>query len=218
MDELNKNLSETYVFAEQALKKLITQLNEAAKNTEAKITELQDLLKIAANPVAATTAPSNSIRELLLNAPEDIGESIYIGEAIPRDDRMEAVTVFSRAFKIQDIVLLATYEDYRIAFTEDALYFWNSDDHYTTGFAKYSEIRKCTVDEDSISIYLNRAADKSENEQQQLSGLSALFSASLSGNRNGDFDISWGDEDFDDCKNYLYNFIMDLKEAAENIA
>ena len=204
MEEINRELFDAYKLATQQLEEINAQLIIACKNAEMKIEEIKKRIEEATIPARKTTI--GTIRNILLEAPSEIGESVYKGDDISQEERTIAVTAFKRAFKAQDILLLIKHTCFRIIFTENALYtlYYESP----ADKAEYAQIKECAITGSRIAINITK------HEEPTPSAIPVL---DLFKEKIYDISIEWSDYVNNQnvhCKNYLYNLIMDLKDAA----
>lgn len=119
--------------------------------------------------------------------------NLVINELNTSDEKvMAAVSICRRRFKVSDIILLVILDEEQegeagIAFTQNGIYHWKGDEEYIGGVS-YNHIRELDYDEENVMV-----TDK-----------------------DGVILTLWcGEDTSEKYSRYMYNFIMDIKEYAE---
>ena len=131
-------------------------------------------------------------RSILSSNYGDIGECVVAGARISRQLATTAVSICRRRFKAEDLILLVLLDEEEegeagIAFTEIGIYYWREDEEFVAEIP-YESIQAVDYDEENAIV---TTADGKVIE---------LFCGA--------------DED-EKYSRYMYNFIMDIKEALE---
>ena len=122
----------------------------------------------------------------------EISTCVVAGTKISRERAIAAVSICRRKFKIEDIVLMVVLDDAEdaesgIVFTEKGIFYWLEDEGFVAEIP-YGSIK--TVDYDEEYAIITTTDDKR-------------------------VELLCGGEVEDKYSRYMYNYIMDLKEAYE---
>lgn len=120
----------------------------------------------------------------------EISNCVEMGTRLTREKAIAAISICRRKFRIEDIVLMVVLDEAEegeagIVFTEKGIYYWLEDEGFVAEIP-YGTIKDVDYDEEYAII------TTTDNKQVEL---------------------LCGGEVEDKYSRYMYNYIMDLKEA-----